>query len=406
VNATNKLDKINNAAPEICYNLYVSGAYQNDQWKRILYETILENVQNPFSNIDNVTQSGLEGIVQLNDKGFVNFLVACGSALTSIHQNLTETLQLSHNGTFSNSLTFNWVICTPSGRGLGNRATNWSNNTERRPQAQKDYFISVWEADQQELYQSYFNATYDGSNLEHAKLFAYNQSIQSASGESRCSYNIAGTAWFWFTILSTMGYGNQAPVTKTGRALVYTAGFVSILLFAAVLALAGHVVTAIVDDILARLKLAFLNKPWIACIMWGALYYLWMMVIAAKTINWKRRRLGDDFSSNDAFWFAYISTTTVGLGDYYLEPEVFTGGDLITWPFTMLIGFVFLASFLGKFAALLSDISGRGEKNESIIDQILSHLKSRDMVGDVSRMSDIRVVGNNTTTTETTNVNN
>lgn len=310
--------------------------------------------------------------------------------MTSIRQNLSETLQLGENLTFSNNLTFNWVICTPSGRGIGNHTEklDWPNNTERRPSAQQDYFISTWQANQQVLYESYFNATYNRTNLLEAQMFAYDQSILYASGESCCSYNVAGTGWFWFTILSTIGYGNQAPVTFTGRALVYSAGFLSILIFGVVLAISGHVVTALVDDALVRCKLAFMNKHWIACIIYGTLYYLWMVIIAMKTVNWKSRRLGENFSSSNAYWFAYISTTTVGLGDYYLEPAVFTVGDLMTWPWTFLIGFIFLAAFLGKFAEFLSKTFGRGDQNESFVGSLLSQLKTTDMIGDVPKISD------------------
>lgn len=31
----------------------------------------------------------------------------------------------------------------------------------------------------------------------------------------------------------------------------------------------------------------------------------------------------EEFDYADSYWFSYITTTTVGLGDYYLEPEVY-----------------------------------------------------------------------------------
>jgi Ion channel len=55
----------------------------------------------------------------------------------------------------------------------------------------------------------------------------------------------------------------------------------------------------------------------------------------------------------DAYWFAYISTTTVGLGDYILAPQVIQRQDLVTWPVLFLVGFVFFAAFIGKFSDLV-----------------------------------------------------
>jgi len=51
---------------------------------------------------------------------------------------------------------------------------------------------------------------------------------------------------------------------------------------------------------------------------------------------------------------ADISTTTVGLGDYYLEHGVIIGHDLLVWPLLFLFGFVLLSSFLTKIAEFLA----------------------------------------------------
>jgi hypothetical protein len=74
--------------------------------------------------------------------------------------------------------------------------------------------------------------------------------------------------------------GNAAIETSLGRALIYTFGFVSILLFGGLLLGAGAVTVAIFDDALIRCKVRILTRPWIATIIWGLLYYTWMSVIA------------------------------------------------------------------------------------------------------------------------------
>lgn len=146
--------------------------------------------------------------------------------------------------------------------------------------------------------------------------------------------------------MTTIGYGNTAPETDGARTMVFTLGFLSILLFAAVLAKAGSIVNAIVEDFLRRSHLTFLTRNWVQIIVWGALYYLWSLLIASYYIHWSLIRLDEEVSYKDAYWFAYITTTTVGLGDYYLEHAVLIGIDLLIWPLLILFGFVLLASFL------------------------------------------------------------
>lgn len=71
--------------------------------------------------------------------------------------------------------------------------------------------------------------------------------------------------------------------------------------------------------------------------------------------NWNTRRLGDDgnISIRDSYWFAFISTTTIGLGDFVLSPDVLLLEDIVLWPLNFLIGFVLLAAFLGKISVLI-----------------------------------------------------
>ena len=154
---------------------------------------------------------------------------------------------------------------------------------------------------------------------------------------------------------SSIGYGNQAPQTGEGRLLTACLGFVSILAFATVLASSGYILLIIFDDLVIRCKLNLLAKPWIACPFWGLTWVAWMSFIGQYTKGWWSRRADFEVSNQESWWFAYISTTTVGLGDFFLQPEVIFVNDLLTFTLMFLTGFVFLATFLGKLQDLLID---------------------------------------------------
>ena len=160
-------------------------------------------------------------------------------------------------------------------------------------------------------------------------------------------------------IITTQGYGNTAPVTAGGRAMIYTFGFLSLLVFGVFLAKSGSVVVTIIDDWLKRRNLEWLTWPSIQAFVFGVLYYLWILLIASYYIYWIESGPNDsEVSVSEAYWFAYITTTTIGLGDYYLEHAVIASGDLITWPLLILFGFVLLSAFLNNLGDLLASFFG------------------------------------------------
>eukprot|EP00984_Skeletonema_dohrnii_P010789 scaffold4233_cov142-Skeletonema_dohrnii-CCMP3373.AAC.32 len=231
----------------------------------------------------------------------------------------------------------------------------WVNVSHLNPTYQEAEAVAAWMKSQQELYCDYVaEGLAEGKELSDARYAALEKSFAEANGfdDEDCYPNMWAGSWFWFTIMTTVG-GNTAPATEGGRVMIFTLGFVSILFFGFVLGKAGSIVVAIVEDFLLRTHLSFLTRNWIQMIIWGALYYLWSLLIASYYVYWNMLRLDETVSMDDAYWFAYITTTTVGLGDYYLDHAAIIGIDLLVWPLLILYGFVLLAAFLTALGALV-----------------------------------------------------
>jgi hypothetical protein len=145
---------------------------------------------------------------------------------------------------------------------------------------------------------------------------------------------------------------------------VASLGFLRILAFAGILLIAGSIVAVIYEDLLARCRLKSLTHPSVECVLWDGTSAVWTCYLADRTLIWWNNRLVDFEADRwDSVWFAFLSTTTIGFGDFFLQPEVIFLPDLFRFSVLFLTGFVFLSTFLGLFgyfiAGCISDASGK-----------------------------------------------
>ncbi|KAL7557515.1 hypothetical protein ACA910_005269 [Epithemia clementina (nom. ined.)] len=308
-------------------------------------------------------------------------VVACGRASKTFADALYKNAREEVGDSLA-EMSFNWIRCYPGAHDLNvDISSGILDRKERSPHIQSAYYQLVWMSNFYELFDQY---TEESNATTLDELYqASTRALEDATGGNACYLNGSGSAWFWFTVQTTIGYGNQSPTTEGGRALVYTVGFVCILAFAGVLATTGNIMLALLDNsVRQRPSLVFVTKPTWGCLFWGSLWYTWMALIAFVTKKWKDNRLSEGFSMKDGYWFAYISTTTVGLGDFFLEPEVIVGIDLLYFPLLILMGFTFLSAFLGKLSALVEGLL-KGSKR-SFVASILEHMDDRDKSLNVS----------------------
>ena len=157
----------------------------------------------------------------------------------------------------SAAVTFNWISCSRDGK-------------PQQREEQVFVVLKAWMA-------SYRDIVLEQMETENATFVeAHMLAIQSASGHDGCRINTAAGALFWFTVMTTIGYGNVAPVTRRGgQGLVLSLGFVSILSFTAIIANAGRVFLAVMDDFFLRIKSPALTKGIWSSLFWLSAWWLW-----------------------------------------------------------------------------------------------------------------------------------
>mmetsp|Transcript_17955 Transcript_17955/g.31472 ORF Transcript_17955/g.31472 Transcript_17955/m.31472 type:complete len:676 (-) Transcript_17955:6-2033(-) len=317
---------------------------------------------------DNETLAEIED----TNEAFLQQVDADGDGFVSINRTLLEDsledctrsfvpeLQAFQDATANNSiafdsLSFNW-----------NRCWNISTNSQfilhptdaqkqaAHPSQQEAYYEQEWTEMQLALYEQYLPE----NPTEEEDYEAFLRSVQEATGMAACEPNMGGTAWFFFTIMTTVGYGNQAPVTMEGRTLVVVAGLFSLILFGAVLGLCGYTIVTIYDDFVSRCRWSkFLRNPVVGVFLWGLIWLLYALALAQDFQYWWEERLPEFYAEldrGDTLWFAWISTSTIGLGDFYLQPEIVFASDTLKYSVLYMIGFVLLSTFFGKIAETLS----------------------------------------------------
>ena len=167
----------------------------------------------------------------------------------------------------------------------------------------------------------------EGKNESEAVEYART----NATGHKDCEMNYIGGAVYFFTVLTTIGYGNHIVSTNAGRAIVYICGFASILIFTATSATAGTVFTMIFDDYAIRLNYPSLTKGLTSIFVWFGLFVCSMCSYAAVIQGYSKTETPEGVSYDNALWHSFVTFTTIGFGDIPIPQEDFTFGWFIVY---------------------------------------------------------------------------
>jgi hypothetical protein len=139
------------------------------------------------SDIDDFLTGGL---VLINTTELYEWMDHCGEAAAPIVVKLLEEI-LDIRSDSSDELTFDWIRCYPNASGLGPFKTFPTEYVDTlRPEAQKEYYFSVWNNYQENLYDEYLEKNLDaGIPILVARADAYTRSMKDASGSGACEYN-------------------------------------------------------------------------------------------------------------------------------------------------------------------------------------------------------------------------
>jgi hypothetical protein len=101
--------------------------------------------------------------------------------------------------------TFNWIRCWNISE-TGPLGTFKPTNKQIEAAANQALFYGkVWRQDQERIYNECTAASGENPIEKVTLIGCFSESVHNATGRDQCENNLAGTAWFWFTVMTTVG---------------------------------------------------------------------------------------------------------------------------------------------------------------------------------------------------------
>jgi hypothetical protein len=217
--------------PTLCFELFLLGLPVTDIGTTV--EVVLD-ITDPFQAGARQQPSPLVGavlsddLIILNKTAMYEYMESCGDEAGPI----TEAL-LRRAGDLSDisstALTFNWIRCGPWANGIGSSGVLVPRPiNELSPEAQQAFYNQTWYDDQQQLFDKFsqenmeanITAVYEenlGTNLTvlAARYQAFQDSIENATGGSKCYLNGPGSGKFCLVAVSLYSAFLVSPFSHT-----------------------------------------------------------------------------------------------------------------------------------------------------------------------------------------------
>jgi len=311
---------------------------------------VLPNVKNSYDSCLEQYESN-QNQESLNFTDLKTFLQNCTRYALSDSQKIVSEFQTDVYMDTIDSLTYDWNVCS-------------ENKLHMTAPEQAIYSMETFAQQLQESVQKNTDQYGPLSTSAAASL------LQENSISPHCKVNSSAGALFWYTVMTTIGYGNTAPVTPGGRAMVFTLGFIGIVLFGAVISQASYTVYTIVDDAFRMISAKQLSTGYRCIFFWFSIVIIWILVCAGVYARYQAVNYTVwDYDYADLIWFNYITLTTVGFGDIFIPHDKFEFKALFYLPLLTLIGFVFLGIFIIKLSDKVSENIDHGKSLQQILDK-------------------------------------
>lgn len=174
--------------------------------------------------------------------------------------------------------------------------------------------------------------------------------------EAAYNWALPSSVFFAMTIVSTIGYGTFSPSTSAGMCFTMFYAIFSIAYF-------GYFLTITSDRILEFIK--YVSKKikgkkyrltpvvQLKIVSFSALAYLILLAVGGPVF--------DDWRYTDSLYFAVITFTTIGLGDYApsfsgTASNSFRAAGYFTYALATLFGLALLSAFLGGISDVFQNV--------------------------------------------------
>jgi len=161
-------------------------------------------------------------------------------------------------------------------------------------------------------------------------------------------WNWSEATFYWISVMTTIGYGNNVPRTDGGKVWTFLFGFISIIASSVII----RILSSINADLMETTKYHQTHpgrKKWV--ILFLFLFFVTIFAILFSFV--------EDWTYLDSVYFVIITFTTVGFGDFV--PEI---GPAIL---LILVGIIFYSMVLSEAMTFLRE----WEQNVQMIEDIL-----------------------------------